>query len=88
MWKYSVQDQRRLDKFIDYERIRSKRHSYEMNEFCLKLYILNFNGYLSVDKFMNQLTNCDIVIEFLKLYQKEMRQFIKFQLRRTIFSWR
>lgn len=49
-----------------------ERHSHETNEFHLKLDIPSFNGDLSVGEFMDYLTNYDKVMDYLKLYGKEI----------------
>lgn len=58
--------------FSNYNRTIPKRCSHQMNEFCLKLDIPSFNGDLSVGEFMDYLTNYDKVMEYLKLYGKEI----------------
>lgn len=58
--------------FVDYDKTMLERHSHETNEFHLKLDIPSFNGDLSVGEFMDYLTNYDKVMEYLKLYGKEI----------------
>lgn len=58
--------------FVDYNKTMLERHFHETNEFHLKLDIPSFNGDLSVGEFMDYLTNYDKVMEYLKLYGKEI----------------
>lgn len=51
--------------FFYYGKTRPKIHSPKMNKFYLNTDITTSNGDLSIEKFMDQLTNYDKVIEYM-----------------------
>ena len=59
--------------FANYNKTRPERCSNEMNEFFQKVDIATFNGYTSVEEFVNCLANYDRVMKYLRYSQQEMR---------------